>query len=202
MSTPSLARTAAEGLKHIKAWVRQHDPEPAHVLHVAKVAGQLFEASRCLHELGDKERILLEAGASLHDIGWTIEGQSHHKHSRDIILEETWPGFDLSEVHLIACIARYHRKAHPKETHKIYGGMTPGDQLLVRQLAALMRIADGLDRSHAACTQVKALHCGSGNQCVLQVRQRYENEIDVWGANRKKELFEEVYGRTLIIEAT
>jgi exopolyphosphatase/guanosine-5'-triphosphate,3'-diphosphate pyrophosphatase len=91
---------------------------------------------------------LLEAAAVLHDIGMVVGYAKHHKHSRDIIL-----GADLQHVSrrdklVLANIVRYHRRVGPRKTHSAFVALSPKDQHLVRVLAGVLRVADGLDRSH------------------------------------------------------
>ncbi len=143
--------------------------------------------------MGGRERRLLHAAALLHDIGHTISVFQHHKHARDLILQEDLPGFSDEERRMIACVARYHRKAHPQPTHKIYRDLSGGDQETVARLAALLRIGDGLDRSHGASTRSLRV---MRTACSLRiyVSQRRPNDIDIWGANRKRQLFEDIFG--------
>ena len=94
-------KSAAKGIGYVRWYVDTYDLEPDHPIHVAALACKLFDISVELHGMGEVERELLEAGSLLHDIGWTIEGKGHHKHSRDIILSEAWPGFDDHQRQII-----------------------------------------------------------------------------------------------------
>ncbi|NTU51408.1 MAG: HD domain-containing protein, partial [Candidatus Aminicenantes bacterium] len=109
-------------LEHIipYALARDIDLEPDHVFQVCKTALSIFDQTGELHQLGAAERPLLEAGALLHDCGFQRGPQRHHKHSRDLILELELPGFSESEKKIVACVARYHRKAAPEPTHAVF----------------------------------------------------------------------------------
>lgn len=125
--------------------------DATHVQHVAGLALQLFDGTAPLHELKPSDRFLLEAAACLHDLGHTTAkgGLDHHKESARIIREHPWQQFSASEIEVIAQVARYHRKTPPQADHKSFESLSPDDRHRVRVLAALVRIADGLDRRHA-----------------------------------------------------
>lgn len=133
------------------ALMRAVERDIAHVLHVSRLAVQLFDGTALLHELGAADRELLEAAACLHDLGHTTaQGDlEHHKESARVIRAHPWQRFQPSEIEVIAQVARYHRKSPPSEEHGPFARLSPDDRQRVRVLAALLRIADGLDRRHA-----------------------------------------------------
>ncbi|HEY6170007.1 MAG TPA: HD domain-containing protein [Verrucomicrobiae bacterium] len=126
------------------------ETEPSHVLQVAALSLRLFDDLLPLHGLGPDERLLLEAAACLHDIGWSVvpDGKGHHKESARLISEHPWESWPASDIALIAMIARHHRKSPPGAEHEDYMALPPADQHRVRHLAALLRVGDALDRSH------------------------------------------------------
>lgn len=126
------------------------EEEPHHVQHVATLAVHLFDELEDLHGLGDHDRLVLEAASTLHDIGWSTSpsGKGHHRESARLIREHGWQHFSADTVTLIAQVARYHRKSPPDLEHEDFAALVPAERLRVQQLAALLRIADGLDRSH------------------------------------------------------
>ncbi len=176
----------------------EHDPEPEHATQVCRIALELFDGALRLHGLASEHRRLLTAAALLHDTGYSVDPMRHHKGSRDIILASILPGFAKQEQAIIACVARYHRKAHPKESHKVFCDLPRGLQEVVRRLAAILRVADGLDRSH--CASVCAVRVRTTKTEIrLHVGQRRPNAMDINGAMKKRRLFEEVFGRPLDI---
>lgn len=110
----------AKDLDAVRTLAHELDPEPEHVFQVGKTALSLFDQTTALHGLGEDERPLLEAAALLHDTGLRKGVQRHHKHSRDVIMGLELPGFSGNEKKIIACIARYHRKAEPRREHGIF----------------------------------------------------------------------------------
>lgn len=103
---------------------------------------------------------LLQAAALLHDIGTVVGYAKHHKHSRDIILCSDVPHHTRREVLILANLARYHRRVGPTKSHRLFAGLPVGDQQLVRVLSGVLRVADGLDRSHEALVDHLSLDFG------------------------------------------
>jgi exopolyphosphatase/guanosine-5'-triphosphate,3'-diphosphate pyrophosphatase len=131
MSSTHKHRPRAKSRKSLSQLARLIDPEPEHCFQVRRNAERLFAALATLHGLGEDAWRLLEAAALFHDIGHRRGFQGHHKHSRDMILEQEWPGLDERARLIVACVARYHRKSGPKPGHKHYNDLESGDQLLV-----------------------------------------------------------------------
>jgi len=176
---------------------RRYNWHERHSTQVAKLTLRLFDELRGLHDLNDPERELIEYAALLHDIGWHISPNSHHKHSMYLIQNSGLHEYmSEQEVQVVACIARYHRKSPPSLSHGKYSAMTRVDRRIVDIGAALLRIADGLDRSHQSV--VRDLKCRVGAKVVsATLSLRADAELEIWGATRKTELFEKNLGRKL-----
>lgn len=132
------------------ALLQAYDRRPEHPLHVARLAVQLFDELAPLHGLGLQHRQWLEAAALLHDLGRATRGPGaeHHKESAQLIRQHAWQSLAPAEVEIVALVARYHRKRPPDLSHTEFALLAPADQAVVTTLAALLRIADGLDRTH------------------------------------------------------
>ena len=170
--------------------------ELSHAHQVRDLALMLFDQLDSLHQLGAAARDLLAAAALLHDIGWTVGGSKHHKQSAQFIRDNAakLPGFSPGEVELIANIARYHRKSVPSARHEAYAALPAPGQRVVEQLAALLRLADGLDRPHLQW--VREIACKiTDRHLVVQVSAMAETGLHIEGAVRKRGLFETVFGR-------
>jgi exopolyphosphatase/guanosine-5'-triphosphate,3'-diphosphate pyrophosphatase len=181
---------------------RCHYPKQ-HSEHVATLALRIYD--QLAERLGsggdelplalrhDGARELLQVAATLHDVGYYINYQRHHVHSFHLIIHSELPGFSHHELELIANIARYHRRAHPKEKHASYREMSETDRSLIRELAAILRVADGLDRTHACTVEDVRVERRPG-AILFTVSARRNPEVDLWGAARKSRLFAKVFG--------
>jgi exopolyphosphatase/guanosine-5'-triphosphate,3'-diphosphate pyrophosphatase len=175
------------------AWHKSHSEQ------VARLTMRLFDETRALHGLGTPERELIEYAALLHDIGWHIGRSGHHKHSAYLIRNGDLKPFSPQEVEIIAQIARYHRKSVPRQKHESYTALPPRAKKIISTGAALLRLADGLDRSHACV--VKDLKCRTGGKEVkCGINTRWDAQLELWGARRKRELFEKVFKRPISFE--
>jgi exopolyphosphatase/guanosine-5'-triphosphate,3'-diphosphate pyrophosphatase len=124
--------------------------EADHAHHVADLALTLFDEMTALHDLGEVDRRLLHIACLLHDIGHIAGKRGHHKRSMHLIADETDLPLTDNARSIVACIARYHRKALPKLRHTLYAQLDVDDRHRVRLLAGMLRIADALDKGHIA----------------------------------------------------
>lgn len=171
-----------------------------HMKQVSDYALMIFDAvNGRLFDYSEKERKLLESAALLHDIGYNVAQASHHKHSLNMILEMKLEGFDDYEKEIIAHTARYHRSSFPDETkHKRYAALCEKQKETVKNLASLLRIADGLDnprKNLITGIEFKEDTCSY----VMTVRTvGFAPKLKM--ANTKKDLFEHLYSKPLSIE--
>jgi len=172
-----------------------------HAFQVAKLAMMLFDQTRMVHGLTDHEREWLEYAAILHDIGVHISYERHHKHSYYLIKNGDLRGFDPEEVETIALIARYHRQAPPKRSHEHYADFKRKRRRVIRSLAAMLRLAESLDRSHSQPVSSLELH-DRGEDGLLQLRAAGDAELELWAATRHAGEFERLIGKPLRVEVS
>jgi exopolyphosphatase/guanosine-5'-triphosphate,3'-diphosphate pyrophosphatase len=170
-----------------------------HAHQVAKLAVSIFDQTRSAHGLGDSEREWLEYGALLHDIGVHISYERHHKHSYYLIKHGDLRGFEPQEVEVIALITRYHRQAMPKKGHEGFKDLPPKLQRVVKRLSAMVRLAEGLDRSHAQAISGIDLYPRKDDY-LARLRTTNEAELELWAAHRHVRPLERVLGRTIRFE--
>jgi exopolyphosphatase / guanosine-5'-triphosphate,3'-diphosphate pyrophosphatase len=169
---------------------------PAHARHVAQLAVMIFDQTRAFHKLGDREREWLEYGALLHDAGVHISYQRHHRHSYYLIKNGELRGFDPEEIEIIALLARYHRQATPKKSHEGYGLLKSRLRKTVKTLAAMLRLAEGLDRSHAqVVTGLDVVP--KGEEYLIRLRASGDAELELWAAHRHAAALQDVLQRPL-----
>ena len=175
---------------------RRCDWHEHHSMQVARITLRLFDELQKLHGLDGRARELIEYGAMVHDIGWHISSKSHHKHSMYMVQHGNLKGFTPAEVSIIANLARYHRKALPQADHEHYADLERRQQKIVEVGGALLRLADGLDRSH--CKVVKDLSCKIGKRRVkVLLEGRGDLQLELWAARRKTNMFLQVFKRAI-----
>ena len=170
-----------------------------HARQVAQLALALFDQTRAVHQLGDREREWLEYGALLHDIGVHISYERHHRHSYYLIKNGDLRGFEPDEVEIVALIARYHRQATPKKSQAGYRTLKGAHRRTVRTLAAMVRLAEGLDRSHAQ-TVAGLDVCPRGDDYLIRLRAAGDAELELWAAQRHVGPLEAILDRPVRFE--
>jgi exopolyphosphatase/guanosine-5'-triphosphate,3'-diphosphate pyrophosphatase len=168
--------------------------DEAHGTQVAQLAGDLFDRTLPLHRLSEIDRELLEYAALVHDIGEHVSTSSHHKHTAYLVEHGRLRGFDPEEVLALAALARYHRRSEPKPSHEPFASLSSERQERVTKLAALLRLADGLDRGHHGAVEGIDVEIGADSVRV-DVHARGEVDLELWGARRKRALFERLFER-------
>jgi exopolyphosphatase/guanosine-5'-triphosphate,3'-diphosphate pyrophosphatase len=184
----------SDRMEWVRRFARKCHSNEAHREHVAVLATQLFDGLTDEYDLPRAGRELLEAAALLHDIGYLIGHGKHHKHAYHLIMHGELPAFSAREVELIANIARYHRRAFPKKRHENFVRLKKPDRRLVSHLSGILRIADGLDRTHTQV--VTRLDCEIKTKSIrIAVTAEAPPPVELWDANRKAGLFEKAFGR-------
>jgi len=186
-ATSARRRAAAVGRLVQLGW------EPAHSAHVCALALQLFDSLVPLHGLDGTDRDILEVAALLHDVGWTIGEKKHHKHTLQLIRAVPLDGFTPVEQLVTANVARYHRRSLPRPSHRQFAALSVENQLRVRRLAALLRVADGLDRRHLQV--VRELRAeATGRTVVIRLWVGGDARREILAASLKSDLFRHAFG--------
>lgn len=196
---PPLADEADPRLRSVHAVGSRFGYEDVHAHQVARLAEKLFDGLTALHKLGRHERTLLAAAALLHDAGYHIAHEAHHKHSLYLIKHSELTGFSESERLVIANIARYHRGSLPKDRHADFVALAPSDQKTVWQLGALLRVADALDAGYSS--NVKDLAVSVENRRVmLRLQSQSDCAAELRAVQIKRDMFETAFNYQLITE--
>lgn len=202
---PRAAAGAARSPDPMRAVRRLADSchyERAHSEHVTRLALSIYDQMRSsfTHAAADDapltgvswtspaSRRLLEAAGVLHDIGYLINYAGHHLHGYHLIMHGDLPGFTRREVEIIANVARYHRRGAPRKSDPNFAALAKPDRALVRRLVGILRIADGLDRTHTQAVRSVEVAI-EGTTCRFTAQSPSEPATDLWGAERKADVF-------------
>ncbi len=148
---------------------------PKHNKHVRKLALLLFEQLAPLHNYGNWEKDLLAQAAIVHDIGMTINYYDHHKQGQMLIMGSALAGFSHREQVIISLLVRYHRKGKPNALG-LESVLEAKDMERVNKLAALLRLAEYLERSKAQ--RVQGLRCHVADN-YLQIEVLADDDVSV-----------------------
>ena len=173
--------------------------EVGHAHQVTRLALMLFDELAGCHGLGAKRRFRLTCAGLLHDIGWVEGGGGHHKASLRLICESPVLPWDDRQRLIVGSIARYHRKALPARAHEHYMQLRRNERREVRLLAGLLRVADGLDRSHRSV--VRKLNCEFDDRDIhIHAQVSRPAELECEAAQRKADLMVEAFNRNVDVD--
>jgi exopolyphosphatase/guanosine-5'-triphosphate,3'-diphosphate pyrophosphatase len=192
--TPPRSTAPEERRAAVEEFAKNCGVDLPHARQVARIAGSLWEQLAAPLGLKPEDRELIESAALVANVGYLINFEGHHKHSYHLILNSELPGFEQSQLQLLANVARYHRGAPPKQKHEQYAALSTGGKKRVASLAAILRLALALDRTHQQHVEEVRARL-DGDRVLITVRAHGDAEVDLWAAQRKVELFEKVFGR-------
>jgi exopolyphosphatase/guanosine-5'-triphosphate,3'-diphosphate pyrophosphatase len=178
----------------VHALFRRYGGNEAHAHQVARFATAIFDDTASLHGLGPIDRELLEHAAWLHDIGEHIAVDNHDKHTAYLIEHGRLRGFPPEEVVMLASIGRFHRRGTPKPaSYAPMRQLSDDERDRVTKLAAILRVADGLDRSHNDAVDLVTATVRD-DRVELVIFGSEDTDLERWGVRRKRALFEKVFG--------
>ncbi|MFY9573281.1 MAG: Ppx/GppA phosphatase family protein, partial [Blastocatellia bacterium] len=187
---------------------RRYSYDETHSHHVAMLATQIFDGTRELHRLSEHDRKLLQYAAILHDIGYHIAHNNHHRHGLYLIKNSEMPGFLGDEIAMMATMVRYHRGSLPakpmdertRREHEDYFALDRKQRAKMLRLASILQIADGLDRSHQQ--SITGVECDVANGAVTIYAdcEDEECELEMWSAERKAAWFGDTFSVNIRFE--
>ncbi|HET8687353.1 MAG TPA: Ppx/GppA phosphatase family protein, partial [Methanosarcina sp.] len=173
------------------------DEEHAHT--VTRLALELFDSIQALgiYNFREGERELLEYGSTLHDIGTFLSYDTHQAYAYHLIRESNLPGFQPEEIEIIANLAYFHRKNIPKKKHPNLIGLSKEAVKSIRVLSALLRIAEGLDRTHTGSVSHVRFYIASTESLVLEMHAQRECQFEIWEVEKQKKFFKKMFGYSI-----
>ena len=172
-----------------------------HIEQVRRLALQLFD--RLAGPLGatPDERPMLEAAAVLHDVGQLVSYRKRHLHSHELIMHADRLSLSARERPLVAMVAKYHRKETPGRKDPEFAALGDAERATVRRLAAILRIADGLDRGYTSVVEKAQTRLTDTRLRVALVPRTTgaDLSLECWGAQRRTDLLARLLGREVVI---
>lgn len=193
---PTIADPGEARARSVADFAARCHVEQPHSSHVQKLALIVFDALGERLGCTPEDRQALSDAALLHDAGYHISYERHHKHSYHLILHADLLGMPPSEQVVVANVARYHRGSPPKVTHGNYSVLDKTLRRRIKRLSAFLRLADGFDRGHSsAVADLKIRYLQRAIRITPIPSDRRANmRLDMWGANRKSTLLAKLTG--------
>jgi exopolyphosphatase/guanosine-5'-triphosphate,3'-diphosphate pyrophosphatase len=190
---------ADEVIRSARILAARYQSDPHHGTHVGNLCEQLFNELADLHHLDPHDALLLQVSAILHEVGTYISPRAHHKHSEYIILNSEIFGLDRLDIVIVALVSRYHRHSGPKTDHEAYRALGTDDRIRVNKLAAILRVADALERTHAQRVRKLNLRREPG-KLILRLPGLADAAVERIAMESKADLFEQVFGLAVVID--
>jgi exopolyphosphatase / guanosine-5'-triphosphate,3'-diphosphate pyrophosphatase len=182
-----------EVLQAAREVAKKFKTDHKHAEHVAKFAQEIFTSLQELHGLDPKHELLLRVASILHEVGMFVSPREHHKHSLYLILNTEVFGLSAKDRTLVALLARYHRRYNPDSNHPHFSDLTREERMIVFKLAAILRLADSLDRSHSQ--RIKSIKLKlERDSFIVETTGVEDTTVEQLAANSKCDIFEEIYG--------
>jgi exopolyphosphatase/guanosine-5'-triphosphate,3'-diphosphate pyrophosphatase len=172
---------------------RKYHADEKHGLHTAALARRIFGATQAQHGMGEGERLLLEVASIVHDVGVYVAARGHERHSYYLLVNSEVFGLSKTDLEIVANVARYHRSSGPQSDHPAYASLPRAARLAVNRLAAILRVADALDKGHAQRVQNPRIAV-EGDELVIDVQGAEDLALERMTLDKKGGLFEEVFG--------
>jgi len=185
--------------KSVRALAERTDCDVRHAQHVSRLAARIFDQTREIHHLPDDARELLEHAAMLHESGAHISDRGHHKHSYYLIRHAELKGFTEDQLLVVANVARYYRKSPPDPSHENFLELNDAQRGTVEKLAAILRIAEGLDRGHRQRVRDVAVRNG-GREAHFVARARADASVELESAEKRSKYFGKLFDLRVAFE--
>lgn len=173
--------------------------EPAHGAHVAALSVELFDRFSPVPGSRKADRTLLEAAAYLHDIGYAAEPDNHIEAGVRILLENPVAFFPTKDWHMVVGTVLLHQRDWRAALgNELFSAMGAPRVERVKRLAAMLRIADGLDHGRLQDVRITGSRRGKKRDRIGVACGWYAGNM-AW-AESKADLWEAVFKRHLRIE--
>ncbi len=193
-----LVQNYTETVETCRNFALKYWKDTKHSSQVTQLSLEFFDCLAGIHRLGNRERCWLECASILHDIGLSKGRGGHNKETAKLILNDTQLPFSSLERQIVASIARYHRKGLPKRNHYNLNSLNRVTINQIKVLASFLRVADGLDYTHESI--VKRLNIREDtNFIIVEYESGNKSILEEQAFNKKKDLFEKVFAKTLVL---
>lgn len=167
---------------------------------IEQLAVSIFDTMKKVHGLGKRERLLLQIAAQLNDCGKYISQTDVGECSFRIIMATEIIGLSHTEREMVAYVAKYNRDEF--EYYEKLGEHTTLSReayLMIAKLTAILRVANGLDRSHKQKFQNVKTSL-KDDQLVITVDTTEDITLETGLLTARAKFFEEVYSVRPVIK--
>ena len=166
-----------------------------HCQTVATLSCIIFDRMKKVHGLTARERLLLELAGKLHDCGYYVNSRNHHLSSYYLIKNSAIYGLTETDISLIAQITQYSETHTPSTGTPGFYTMSEQQRLMVSKLAAILRMANAMDKSHKSKVNEIKVKLADEKIVVTAVSDQ-TLYLEKWAFKECAPFFQEVFGIT------
>ena len=179
---------------------KRYSSSKSHIQGTMNLCLNIFDSMKKVHGMGNRERLLIQIAALLHDCGKYISMGNVSECSYQIIMSTEIIGLSSLERKMIAYAVRYNTTAfvYYDEIQMLGAGIDRESYIKIAKMTAILRLANAMDRSH--CQKVKGIKTVLKDrelQMVMDSSQDISLELGL--LQDKVAFFEEVFGIRLVI---
>lgn len=199
-SLTSKAAYSEDILENVRAVARRFYYHEKHQGAVEEYGNFLFQKTKRIHGMKE-ESLLLQAAIILQNVGKAINQNNYFNHSYHIIRSLEIFGLSEREVNIIANVAGYQPDYRTELLDHIYRLLPQADRILISRLAAILGLANALDRSHQKKYKLGVIHA-KNNELILTATTDFmtNTRLEEWDFKEKAKFFKEVFGITPILK--
>lgn len=177
--------------------LHKYHGDEKHAEYVRNMSKKIYDVLSA--EMGeDRDALLLEVSAILHDIGFFIKADKHNEHSAYIIKNSDIFGLSHHERSLVSLIARYHRGSDRPQDDERFQSLASSDRMKILKLSSVLRVADALDRGHSQ--KLFDLSISLEKDTLLLRTQDKGAALEKLAVGEKSDMFKSVFGYRVVLE--
>ena len=188
---------------NLLGWARslkkKYQVDQHHAMAVTRLALDLFDQTKHMHQLNNFERLLLEIAARVHEIGMYVRVGGHHRHAAYLIMAAPLLGLGEEEKALLAQTVRYQRKAYPSDTHEGFAALDEKARDKLWKMSALLRLAIALNKDRRDRVNSVEVECDNGT-LILHLEGQGDLLLERWAALKESSYVKQAYGKDLHLD--
>lgn len=172
-----------------KSLAKRYRGNSKHTTVVEKNALMIFDAIKSLSGLSERDRLLVQIAAILHNIGKFINMKNSDVATYNIISSSEIIGISHDERMLVAEMSNIDTE------ESIYNKR----DIRLAKLSAILQMANALDRSHKQKIKDYSLKLDD-NKLILEIRYMGDLSLEMLSFNLHRDFFREIFGIEFVLK--
>ncbi len=170
---------------------KRYKSQTSHTRQVELLSAEIFQRTKKIHGLGERELLLLRIAAILHSCGKYISLTNVSDCAYHIIMASEIIGLSHDERTIIANVVKYNDQKLDAYREWEEALLTREDYLTVAKLTAILRVANALDKGHGSKFEA-ATAVLKENKLIFTVNGEEDITLEEVELSQRSQLFEDV----------